>query len=74
METTNIRWTTFLSETNVNILKNMWQKVVQFFPEFFSFEEYNHTPPCGRLADRNCNRNLKPQLDNRNTEHEIKMF
>ena len=31
-----------------------------------------HTPPCGRLADRN--RNLKPQLDNRNTENGIKIF
>jgi hypothetical protein len=35
-----------------------------------------HTPPCGRLADRNRNRNrnVKPQLDNRNTENGIKIF
>ena len=34
-----------------------------------------HTPPCGRLADRNRNRNrnVKPQLDNRNTKNGIKI-
>ena len=40
-----------------------------------------HSPPCGRLADRNHNRNrnrnrnrnVKPQLDNRNTGNGIKI-
>ena len=38
------------------------------------FTNSTHTPPCGRLADHNRNRNVKPQLDNRNTENGIKIF
>ena len=34
-----------------------------------------YTYPAGsRLANHNRNRNVKPQLDNRNTENGIKMF
>ena len=38
-----------------------------------NFNVYTY-PLFGRLADGNCNRNLKPQLDNRNTENGIKIF
>ena len=39
---------------------------------FFCCSGLLHTPLCGRLADRN--RNLKPQLENRNTKNGIKIF
>ena len=54
-----------------------WQKLEKIW-KFLFVQKQNerkcvgHTPPCGRLADRN--RNVKPQLDNRNTENGIKIF
>ena len=45
-------------------------------PISLTFVVKTHTPPCGRLADRNRNRNRneKPQLDNRNTQNVINFF
>ena len=40
----------------------------------FVFFWLGHTPPCGRLADRNRNRNVKSQLDNATPKMGSKCF